>query len=61
MVWRSSRKSGSGRETLSEVWNWLGDPLGGVVVVWTPYRRYGGGRETLPEVRKWSGAPPRGP
>ena len=46
--------SGSGRETLPEVWKWSGDHPGSVEMVGRPSRRSRSGRETLPEVWKWS-------
>ena len=62
MVGRPILWCGSGRETLSEVLTWLGDPPGGPEVVGRPSRRSGSGREILrrsvsgrenhPEVRK---------
>ena len=81
MVGKPSRRYGSGQkilpefchwsETLPEVWNWSGDPLGGTEVVGRPSRRTGNcrrqsrmcgtGRESIPEVLKWSGDPFGGP
>ena len=61
MVKRTSRRSGSGRETLLEVRKWLRDPPRGPEVVGRASRSSGSGRETLPYVRKWSGIPPVGP
>ena len=73
MVGRPSRRSGTGRkthlevrkwsETLPEVWNWSGDPHGGLELVGRHSRKFeigwetlpscGTGRETLPEFQKW--------
>ena len=71
MVGRPSRRSGSGRQTLSEVWKWSvdtrggpkwsGDPPGGPEVVRILPQRYGTGREIFTKVRKWSGDPPGSP
>ena len=57
MVNGLSRRFGSGRVTLPEVWKWSGDPPGGpevvvrssrrLKVVGRPSRRSGSGRETL--------------
>ena len=72
MVGRHSWRSESGRELLTEVREWLGDPLGGSGchpegpgVVGRPSRRSGSGQETfsegrnaLTEVQEWSGGPP---
>ena len=70
MVERPSRWSGSGRETLPEVWKWSGEPHEGSEVVRTHsqcpevveshFRRRGSVRETLPDVRKWTGDPLEG-
>ena len=56
--------SGSGREALSDVWEWSGGPRGfaGVVerppgcpgVIGTPFRMSRSGREALPNVQEWS-------
>ena len=45
-----SRRYGSDRGTLLEVWMWSGDTFRGPEVVGGPFRRYGGGRRTLPKV-----------
>ena len=50
MVGRLSRRSGSSRETLSEVCNWLDDPHGGTELVGKLSRRSGSGWKTLLEV-----------
>ena len=61
VVGRPFQRSGSGRETLTEVRNWSGDPHGGPELVVRSSHRSGSGRKTLPNVRKWSGDPPGGP
>ena len=61
MVGRPSRRSGNGRETLLEGWNWSEYPLRGPEVVGRRIRRSASGRETFPEVRKWLGDLPGGP
>ena len=53
MVERPSRKSGTGRDTLTEVLNRSGDPTGGPQLVGRHTRKSGSGRETLRQVRKW--------
>ena len=44
--------SGSGREVLLEVRQWLGVPPGSPGVVGRSSRKSGSGREVLPEVRE---------
>ena len=68
---RPSRKSRTGRETLSEVQNWSRDAPGGLELVGRPSQKSESGWETLlevlnwsealTEVRNWSGDAPRGP
>ena len=68
VVGRSSQMSGSGRETLPDVWEWSGGPSGcpRVVggpprypgVVGKPFRMSGSGQEALPDIREWLGVPP---
>ena len=58
MVGRPSQRSGSGRETLTEVRNWSGETTGGSEVVGRPYQRTGSDQETIPELWKWSGELP---
>ena len=53
MVGGHTRKSGSGREALSKVREWLGGPPGGPGVVEKPSRRSVSSWEALPEVREW--------
>ena len=53
--------SGTGQETLPEVWKWSGDPPGGPEVVERPSRRYASGWEALLEVWKFSVDRPGGP
>ena len=50
VVGRPSCRSGSGRETLSQVQKWSGDFPAGPEVVGRPSRRSGTGQETLLEV-----------
>ena len=71
MVGRTSRRSGTCRETLPEVrkwsealpevWNCSGDPPRVPELVVRPSRRAKTCQETLSEVKKWSGHPPRDP
>ena len=53
--------SGSGRETLSPVWKWSGDPPAGPEVVGRPSQKSGCDRDTISKVRQSSGDPPLGP
>ena len=50
-----SRISRSGRETLLDLWEWSGGPLGCLGVVGRPSRMSGTGREVLSDVWEWSG------
>ena len=62
---RPSRMSGSGREALSDVWEWLGGPPGSLggppecpEVVGSPSRMSGSSWETLPNVQEcWKTLP----
>ena len=49
---RPSLRSGTGRETLPEIWKWSGDHPGGLKLVGRHSWRSGSSRETLAEVRK---------
>ena len=49
---------GSGREALSDVLSWSGDPPGCPGLVGMPSRMSGNGRVAHPDVREWSGVPP---
>ena len=70
LVGTPSQTSRTGRDTLSEVQNWLGDTPKDTEVDRRPYRRsgsvretlrrYGSGRKTISEDRKWSEDPPGG-
>ena len=51
------RMSGSGREALGDLREWLGGSPGFPGVVGTPSKMSKSGRETLPDVREWSGGP----
>ena len=58
VVGRPSRMSGSGRESLPDVREWLRGPPGCPEVVERPYRMSGSGGEDLPDVWQGSGDPP---
>ena len=49
--------SGSGRETLQDVREWLGVSLEYSGVVRSPFRMSGSCQEALPVVPEWSGDP----
>ena len=58
--WGPSLRSGTGRETLREVWDGSGGPLEGLEWVGGPFRRSGTGWGTIPKVWDGSGDPQRG-
>ena len=58
VVVKPSLLSGSGLETLPEVWKWSRDLPEVPEVVGRTSRRSGSGRKIFPEVRKRSGDPP---
>ena len=58
IVGRSSRKFGSGRESLLDVREWLGSTHGCPGEVKRPTRMSGRGQEAHPNVREWSKAFP---
>ena len=61
MIGRPSRRSESGRSSLSEVQLWSGDSPGCPEVVGMLSRSSESGRKALSKIQKWSGGPPKGP